>query len=73
MKTRHFKIMEPLFGEGGAHLRFRGQWLCEAGFNPGQQIAVDQPHHGVLLLRVLPPSAAETQRQAALNQFALGL
>ncbi len=40
--TRHFKVMERpgkrTASDGGAELRFRGQWLRAAGFEPGSKV-----------------------------------
>jgi hypothetical protein len=60
MKTRTFKVMEPMATETGAHLRFRGQWLCEAGFHPGLTFTATPVSPGVLELRVAATSPAHT-------------
>ena len=56
MKTRTFKVMEPLMTGAGAHLRFRGQWLVEAGFTPGMTVQASCLSPGVMELRVVSPN-----------------
>jgi hypothetical protein len=72
MKTRTFKVMEAMATENGAHLRFRGQWLVEAGFHPGMTIDAICISPGVMELRVVSPnripSEDYTQACAALNR-----
>ena len=55
MKTRTFKVMEAMATEKGAHLRFRGQWLVEAGFHPGLVFTATPISPGLLELRVAAP------------------
>jgi hypothetical protein len=69
MKTRHFKVMEPLATHPGAQLRFRGQWLITAGFQPGQTVQVTNPEPGKLELQVLPVGTADATFQSALAAF----
>jgi hypothetical protein len=42
----------------GAHLRFRGQWLVEAGFLPGATVEVNPISPGRMELRVVSPNRA---------------
>src|ERR1035441_3644045 len=56
MKSRTFKVMEPMSTHAGAHLRFRGQWLREAGFHPGAAVILTSPSPGVIELRVAGPA-----------------
>lgn len=58
---RTFKVMEPLFHGTGAHLRFRGNWLREAGFHPGATFNLTNPEPGMLLLRVNGPAQLTAQ------------
>lgn len=54
---RQFKVMAPLATQrAGAHVRFRGRWLCDAGFHPGMSFSVINPSPGVLELRVEGPA-----------------
>ena len=53
-RTRTFKVMEPNMTGHGAELRFRGNWLLHAGFNPGARFTLTNPQPGVIQLRVNP-------------------
>jgi hypothetical protein len=53
--TRKFKVMELLGDSPGAHLRFRGQYLLEAGFHPGASFTMSNPSPGKLVLEVTAP------------------
>jgi hypothetical protein len=57
MKPRSYKVMEAMATEKGAHVRFRGQWLCQAGFHPGLHFTATPVSPGVLELRVAPPAS----------------
>jgi hypothetical protein len=57
MKTRKFKVMDSMATHDGAHLRFRGRWVCEAGFHPGMSFTATPVSPGVLELRVAPPAS----------------
>jgi hypothetical protein len=61
MKTRRFKVMDAMATENGAHLRFRGRWLCEAGFHPGMSFTATPVSPGVLELRVAAPAPAPAE------------
>lgn len=61
MKTRTFKVMEAMATHGGAHLRFRGQWLREAGFHPGAAVTLTSLSPGVIELRVTGPAQLRAQ------------
>lgn len=64
MKVRTFKVMEPGFTDRGAHIRFRGNWLVDAGFAPGSIFTLTNPEPGVITLTV---SRQEEEARAAFS------
>jgi hypothetical protein len=65
---RHFTVMEPMATDRGAHLRFRGNWLVEAGFAPGDRFQLTNPEPGVLQLRRIAP-ASDTDFAVAIDRL----
>ena len=70
MRSRTFKVMEPMMGLTGSELRFRGQWLKSAGFHPGAMVRLDVKEPGVIELRVESPAQLTAKDfTAAIERF----
>jgi len=69
MTARKFRVMSPLATGVGSHLRFRGRWLVEAGFRPGERFTLTCPEPGKLVLQIDGPTDADKDFQAVFNRL----
>ncbi len=56
MTLRKFTVLEPALGIPGSELRFRGQWLQDAGFHPGARVELMSLETGVIEIRLIQPT-----------------
>jgi hypothetical protein len=72
-KPRKFKIMEALATHRGAHVRFRGQWLVDAGFHVGARFTLTCPKAGTLILQVDQSNQTQQVLAKVMDQLKLGI
>ncbi len=73
MIARTFTVMEPLNRERGSYLRFRGNWLQAAGFEPGQKLTLTVMSPGVIELHMVTPERQDAAYSAATQKLDLAL